>query len=254
MKAAILAGGRGKRLGKTTDSIPKPLVDIGGRPLLWHLLAYYATFDIRDFVIALGYLGDRIQDYFHLHGYPNGIRSIELVDTGLNTATGGRIKRLQPYLGDDTFMLTWGDGLSDVDLHQLDAFHRKHGKAATVTAVQPPSKFGRLEMVGDRVVRFEEKPDKLGIWINGAFFVLEPAVLNYIDGDETVFEREPLERLSATGELMAFRHHGFWQCMDTSEEWERLQRLWASEHAPWAARIASGNVTSVKGEAACLIG
>lgn len=238
MKVAILAGGRGTRLGSTKRRLPKPMYEIGDRPLLWHLLKYYVAFGFEEFVIAAGYRGECISDYFRIHGDSTGATQINVVDTGLDTATGGRVKRLRDFVGDDTFMLTWGDGLADVNLHELAAFHRGHGRLATVTAVQPPLKFGRLEMVNDRVVRFEEKPRQHGIWINGAFFVLEPEVFDYIEGDETSWERGPMERFAEDEQLMAYKHHGFWQCMDTTAEWELLQRIWVNGAAPWDVSLA----------------
>jgi glucose-1-phosphate cytidylyltransferase len=231
---AILAGGGGTRLAEETDVRPKPMVEIGGRPILWHIMMHYAHHGFQDFVLALGYKGEMIKRYMvdycalnsnlsvHLKDgrveHDGGRRDdwrVDLIDTGLDTMTGGRIKRLQPYLGDGTFMLTWGDGVSDVHLHDLLRFHRSHGRLATVTAVRPPARFGRLDIVGDQVVEFAEKPQIEEGWINGAFFVLEPGVFEYIDGDATQWESEPLERLAADGELMAYKHYSFWQCMDT---------------------------------------
>lgn len=252
MKVAILAGGLGTRLGELTATLPKPMIEIGGRPILWHIMMHYAHYGHRDFTIALGYKGDIIKKYIadlciltgdmHVDLERRTIetrRSVELnwrialVDTGINTQTGGRVKRLGDHVGGETFMLTWGDGVSTVDLDALLEFHRAHGRLATVTAVRPPARFGHLELDGDRVVRFEEKPPTAEGWINGAFFVLEPAVLDYIDGDHTHFEREPLERLARDGELMAFRHDGFWQCMDTLRDKQRLDELWDTGNAPW---------------------
>jgi glucose-1-phosphate cytidylyltransferase len=256
MKVAILAGGMGTRLAEETEVRPKPMVEIGGRPILWHIMKHYAHYGFTHFVIALGYKGEYIKrymlDYYMLHcnltinlrdgsittngigdGYSREDWTVELIDTGLHTQTGGRIKRLAPYLGNSTFMLTWGDGVSNVDLHRLLAFHRSHGKLATVTAVRPPARFGKLDLVGDRVVRFSEKPQLEEGWINGAFFVLEPGVFEYIAGDDTQWEREPLERLAADGQLMAYRHEGFWQCMDTLRDKVLLERLWQSGQAPW---------------------
>lgn len=252
MKVGILAGGRGSRLSEETSVRPKPLVEIGGQPILWHIMRYYAHFGFREFAIALGYLGEQIKkyvtDYAELQGdltvdlregratRHDGARldwKIDLIETGMETATGGRIKRLAPFLGDGTFLMTWGDGVSTVDLHRLIDYHRSHGKLATVTAVRPPSRFGRLELDGDRVLEFSEKPQLGEGWINGAFFVLEQAVFDYIEGDETLFEREPLERLAAEGQLMAYRHDGFWQCMDNLRDRVYLEKLWADDAAPW---------------------
>src|SRR5690348_1339846 len=233
MKVAILAGGVGSRIQEETEVKPKPMVEIGGKPILWHIMKIYAHQGFRDFVVALGYKGDYVKrymvDYASLEGdltvglrdgrveaHANGDRddwNVALVDTGQTTNKGGRIKRLGPYLGEETFMMTWGDGVSDIDLNRLVAFHRAHGKLATVTAVRPPARFGHIELDGDVVTEFSEKPQAHEGWINGAFFVLEPQVLDYIDGDDTEWEKEPLERLAADGQLMAYRHEGFWQCM-----------------------------------------
>jgi glucose-1-phosphate cytidylyltransferase len=252
MKVAILAGGAGTRLAEETEIKPKPMVEIGGRPILWHIMRHYAHYGFKHFVIALGYKGEVIKrymlDYCSLHsnltvnlrtgevhreGNFTPDWTVELIDTGIRTQTGGRIKRLQPYLGNETFMLTWGDGVSDVDLHRLLAFHRRHGKLATLTAVRPPARYGHLKFDGDRVAEFTEKPQIGEGWINGAFFVLEPGIFDYIDGDDTVWEREPLERLAADGQLMAYKHESFWQCMDTLREKYILQQLWDSGRAPW---------------------
>ena len=253
MKVAILAGGVGSRLSEETVSKPKPMVEIGGKPILWHIMRIYATHGFKDFVIALGYMGEYIKrymvDYCSLNqnlkvqlgsgrvevegSHPEEDWTVQLVDTGQETATGGRIKRLAPYLGNETFMLTWGDGVADIDLHRLLEFHRAHKKLATVTAVRPPARFGLIEMDGDKVVSFSEKPQLGEGWINGAFFVLEPAVFDYVDGDETMWERAPMERLARDGQLMAYRHESFWQCMDTLRDRKLLQSLWDSGKAPW---------------------
>ncbi|MCK9518170.1 MAG: glucose-1-phosphate cytidylyltransferase [Dehalococcoidia bacterium] len=251
MKVAILAGGRGTRLAEETDIRPKPMVEIGGKPILWHIMKYYEAYGFDDFVIALGYKGDYIKKWavdlsaltsditvdfrdcsVRRHdSAPRGWR-VDLIDTGQATQTGGRIRRLAPYVGDTTFMLTWGDGVSNVDLNRLLAFHREHGKIATLTAVQPPARFGHLHLEGERVMDFTEKPESGdGYWINGAFFVLEPEVFDYIDGDDSIFEREPMTRLAHDGQLMAYKHEGFWQCMDTIRDREYLEMLWASEPA-----------------------
>jgi glucose-1-phosphate cytidylyltransferase len=253
MKVAILAGGVGSRIQEETELKPKPMVEIGGRPILWHIMKIYAHQGFNDFVVALGYKGDYVKRYMveyaslegdltvgtrvgrvEMHG--NGDRDdwqIALVDTGQTTNKGGRIKRLAPYLGEETFMMTWGDGVSDIDLRRLLEFHRSHGKLATLTAVRPPARFGHIELSGDVVTEFSEKPQAREGWINGAFFVLEPQVLDYIDGDETEWEKEPLERLAADGQLMAYRHEGYWQCMDTLRERKLLEQLWDSGRAPW---------------------
>lgn len=255
MKVGILAGGLGTRLAEETEVRPKPMVEIGGRPILWHIMKHYAHYGFNDFVVALGYKGEYIKrymvDYCSLNGdlevnlargtvalraAETGDRedwTVSLVDTGLPTATGGRIKRLAPYMGDSTFMLTWGDGVSDIDLHRLLAFHREHGKLATVTAVRPPARFGKLDIVDSEVRRFSEKPQLEEGWINGAFFVLEPQVFDYIESDDTQWERSPLENLARDGQLMAYQHDSFWQCMDTIRDKKLLEQLWEAGEAPW---------------------
>lgn len=252
MKVVILAGGPGTRLAEETETKPKPMVEIGGRPILWHIMMLYHHFGFRDFVIALGYKGEVIKKYIidysalnsnltvrthtgevERHGSSNPEWTVELVDTGLYTNTGGRIKRLAPYVGQETFMLTWGDGVADVNLHDLLAFHRRHAKLATLTAVRPPARFGHIELEDDRIVEFSEKPQTREGWINGAFFVLEPGVFDYIDGDKTQWEREPLERLAKDDQLMAYKHTAFWQCMDTLRDKRRLETLWQDGTAPW---------------------
>jgi len=255
MKVAILAGGVGSRLSEETELKPKPMVEIGGRPILWHIMNHYASYGYQDFVIALGYKGEVIKkymvDYCSLNsnlvvnlgsgkvkrnsGFaPNW--TVELMDTGMGTNTGGRIKRLQSAIGNETFMLTWGDGVSNIDLDDLLRFHKSHGKLATLTAVRPPARFGHLELEGGKVVEFSEKPQTREGWINGAFFVIEPEVFNYIDGDDTQWERGPLERLAREGQLMAYQHDSFWQCMDTLRDKKLLEDLWASGNAPWAVK------------------
>jgi glucose-1-phosphate cytidylyltransferase len=252
VKVAILAGGVGSRLAEETEVRPKPMVEIGNKPILWHIMMHYSHYGYNEFIIALGYKGEVIKKYMIDYCPLNRDLTIEmrtgavtfsrgsimnwqvdLVDTGMATLTGGRIKRLQRIIGNETFMLTWGDGVSDVNLHKLLAFHRSHGKLATLTAVRPTARFGHLEMKGDAVVEFSEKPQTAEGWINGAFFVLEPGVFEYIEGDDTQLEREPLERLAHDGQLMAYRHHSFWQCMDTLREKKHLEGLWASGNAPW---------------------
>lgn len=252
MKVAILAGGVGTRLAEETEIKPKPMVEIGGRPILWHIMQHYYGYGHKDFVIALGYKGDYIKKYFTDYASLSGsmkisLRSkqvthldgnvpdwnIELIDTGAPTLTGGRIKRLQPFIGNETFMLTWGDGVSNVDLNKLLKFHKSHGKLATVTTVRPTARFGHIEFDGDRVERFTEKPQTAEGWINGAFFVIDPKVFDYIDGDSTQFEKEPMEGLARDGQLMAYKHEGFWQCMDTLRDKHLLQDLWDKGNPPW---------------------
>lgn len=252
MKVAILAGGVGSRLSEETQIKPKPMVEIGSRPILWHIMKHYASYGLNDFVVALGYKGEVIKKYFvdycslesdltvnlgtgkvtrHSDRSPDW--NVELIDTGNATLTGGRIKRLAESIGNNTFMLTWGDGVSNVDLRKLLAFHKAHGKLATVTAVRPTARFGHMEFEGDMVREFSEKPQAAEGWINGAFFVLEPQVFDYIAGDDTQFEKEPMERLAREGNLMAYRHAGFWQCMDTLRDKGLLESLWQKGDAPW---------------------
>jgi glucose-1-phosphate cytidylyltransferase len=249
MKVAILAGGQGSRLLEETRVKSKALVRIGGRPILWHLLKYYESFGYAEFVIALGYQGDSIREYFRELGarreptitgarmvvYPSAESAwtVELIETGLETMSGGRIKRLAPWLGEQPFMLTWCDGLSDVDLHRLRAFHEAQGRLVTLTAIHPPARFGRINLAGDRVIAFQEKTTDPAEWINGAFFVVSPGAFDYIAGDHSQWEQEPLARLVADGELMAYRHEAFWQCMDTLHESQVLNRLWENGTAPW---------------------
>lgn len=252
MKVGILAGGLGSRLAEETVIKPKPMVEIGGKPIIWHVMKHYARYGYSDFAIALGYKGEYIKswmkDFSSLHGsmtvktrtgeitlHDDNSEdwSVDLVDTGDHTNTGGRIKRLKPWMGKGTFMLTWGDGVSDVDLNALVAYHRSHGKLATLTTVRPPARFGHIEFDGDQVTTFTEKPQTAEGWINGAFFVLEPEIFDYIDGDDTQWEKEPLERLAADGQLMAYRHLSFWQCMDTIRDKMLLEKLWQEGDAPW---------------------
>jgi glucose-1-phosphate cytidylyltransferase len=252
MKAVILAGGIGTRLSEETEVRPKPMVEIGGRPILWHIMKIYSSFGVNDFVVCLGYKGYLIKEYFanyFLHmcdvTFDIGANAMEvhqsaaenwrvtLVDTGDETMTGGRLKRVAPYLDDGDFHFTYGDGVADVDLGALHEFHRAQGVLATVTAVEPPGRFGALHVEGDRVIDFAEKPRGDGGWINGGFFVLSPGVIRYIDGDSTSWEVEPLRRLSAEGELAVYRHTGFWQPMDTLRDKNQLQRQWETGQAPW---------------------
>ena len=252
MKVGILAGGVGSRLSEETVLKPKPMVEIGGHPILWHIMMYYSHFGFNEFVIALGYKGEYIKKYMADYCSLASDLTIDLAQWCCHAALesspqlayrrrghwpadpdGGRIKRLKPYLGSGTFMLTWGDGVSTVDLRELLAFHQAHGRLATVTAVRPPARFGGLEIEADGVVSFGKKPQMSEGWINGAFFVLEPGVFDLIDGDLTQFEREPLETLARGGQLMAYRHAGFWQCMDTLRDKVRLEEIWATGNAPW---------------------
>jgi glucose-1-phosphate cytidylyltransferase len=250
--AVILAGGTGTRLSEETDLRPKPMVEIGGKPLLWHIMKIYSTHGINDFIVCLGHRGYVIKEYFanyYLHTadvtFDIANNSMEvhrstadpwrvtLIDTGNETMTGGRLARVLPYLGEQDFCLTYGDGVADVDLTALVAFHRARGTIATVTGVQPPGRFGAMDLDGDRVLSFHEKPAGDGVWINGGFFVLSPRVAQYLDGDETVWEREPLRRLAEDGELSTYKHTSFWQPMDTLREKNQLQDLWESGEAPW---------------------
>ncbi|UJS17834.1 MAG: glucose-1-phosphate cytidylyltransferase [Candidatus Jettenia sp.] len=252
MKVAILAGGVGTRLVEETEIKPKPMVEIGGRPILWHIMMHYSWYGFNHFVIALGYKGEVIKkyivDYCSLNSnltvnlkdgnvrIHNNVKTewiVDLVDTGVTTLTGGRIKRLAPYLENETFMLTWGDGVSDVNLRELLQFHRSHGKYATLTAVRPAARFGHLSLQDDKVVEFSEKPQTSEGWINGAFFVLEPEIFNYIDGDDSQWERKPMETLAKDGQLIAYRHTSFWQCMDTLRDKRLLESLWQGGNAPW---------------------
>jgi glucose-1-phosphate cytidylyltransferase len=252
MRVIVLAGGLGTRLAEETQLRPKPMVEIGGMPILVHIMSIYHAHGLRDFIVACGYRGEFIKEYFANFHIRNSDWSINLrdgsttvhrsylpawnvavVDTGLHTMTGGRINRLRSWVGDDTFMVTYGDGVADVDVAALLDFHRSHGRLATVTAVHPPARFGCLEMEGGLVRGFSEKPQTSEGWINGGFFVFEPEVFDYLDGDATVLERAPLERLSRDKQLMAFRHEGFWQPMDTLREKELLEKLWQDNQAPW---------------------
>lgn len=252
MKVGILAGGLGTRLSEETIVKPKPMVEVGDKPMLWHIMSIYAAHGFKEFVIALGYKGEIIKDYFlnylqHARSLSVDLKTgsvsmhegnhedwlIHLLDTGADTQTGGRIKRLAEFIGDEPFMLTYGDGVSNVDIPRLLDFHRAHGKLATLTAVRPPARFGQMAFDGDRVTQFEEKPQLGEGWINGGFFVLEPRIADYIEGDATLWEREPLEHLADQGELMAYRHDGFWQSMDTLRDVHLLNKLWQEGQAPW---------------------
>jgi len=253
MKVVILAGGLGTRLSEATQLLPKPLVEVGDRPIIWHIMKMYAAAGFDEFVVCCGYKSHMIKSYFvnyftenyditvHLgenrvdfHGNPGERWTVTLIDTGLNTMTGGRIKRIAPYVGNETFCLTYGDGVADVDIRALVDFHRTQGRLATVTAVPSPGRFGILDIDGsESVTRFHEKPDNEMGWINGGFFVVEPSVVDYIEGDATTWEREPLERLARDGALAAYRHRGFWKPMDTLRDQRELEALWNSGKAPW---------------------
>lgn len=254
MKAVILAGGFGTRLSEETSLKPKPMVEIGGKPILWHIMNIYSKFGINDFIICCGYKGYVIKEYFanyymHMSDLTVDLHSgdieyynckaepwkITLIDTGLNSMTGGRIKRVREYVGNETFMLTYGDGVADININELLKFHEKHGKAATVTAVQPAGRFGSLSIDNNSTVNtFMEKPDGDGAWINGGFFVLEPEVFDYIKDDKTIFEKEPLEYLAKDNKLSAYKHNGFWKPMDTLRDKNVLEEMWESGEAPWA--------------------
>lgn len=250
-KVVILAGGLGTRLAEETETKPKPMVDVGGRPILWHIMKHYAHYGFREFFIALGYKGDVVRKFFHDDGARgaddkavlNGEKDfltvtcdeglVHLVDTGLRTMTGGRLKRLAPFLGKEPFMLTYGDGVSNVNLNDLLQFHQRHGKTVTVTAVRPPARFGGLVIDGDHVVQFTEKPQIGEGWINGGFFVFEPGIFDFLKDDDTVLEAHALEQLAGVGQMNAWRHEGFWQCMDTLRDKRVLDSLWAGGQAPW---------------------
>ena len=229
MKVILLAGGFGSRLSEYTDNIPKPMVEIGGKPMLFHIMDLYAKYGHTNFFIALGYKGNIIKKYF---SKISKSWSINLIDTGDETMTGGRVKRLQKLIGNETCMLTYGDGLADINLDSLLNFHKKHGKLVTVSAVRPPARFGAIKLNGDRVTSFKEKSYLGEGWINGGFFVIEPAFFDFIGGDNTYLEREPLEKAANEGELFAYKHNGFWQCMDTKRDKENLEEIY-SKGAPW---------------------
>ena len=252
MKAIILAGGMGTRISEESALRPKPMVEIGGKPILWHILKIYAAHGINDFIICLGYKGYVIKEYFanyflhmsdvtfdmaknkmEIHQNNAEPWKVTLVDTGEASMTGGRLKRVAKYLDDEDFCFTYGDGVGDINITALVEFHRSQGRLATLTATQPPGRFGSLKMDGNRVGGFQEKPEGDGGWINGGFFVLNPKVIDYIEGDETIWEREPLEQLSRNGQMTAYHHKGFWQPMDTLRDKHLLEELWASGKAPW---------------------
>jgi glucose-1-phosphate cytidylyltransferase len=252
MKAVILAGGLGTRISEESHLRPKPMIEIGGRPILWHIMKIYSHYGINDFVICLGYKGYIIKEYFanyflHMSDVTFDMAEnrmavhqrkaepwrVTLVDTGQETLTGGRLKRIRSYVGDDAFCFTYGDGVADIDIGNLLAFHRSHGRVATLTAIQPPGRYGAVLIEETRITRFQEKPAGDHAWINGGFFVLEPSAFDYIDGDQTSWESEPLMRMARDGELRAFQHAGFWQAMDTLRDKNQLEELWQSAKAPW---------------------
>ena len=253
MKVVILAGGLGSRLAEETDVKPKPMVEIGGRPILWHIMSHYSSYGFNEFIIALGYKGEYIKRYMldycrlssdltvklrsgdvmrHGTGAPSDW-VVDLIDTGLHTATAGRLKRVESLIGNAPFMLTYGDGVSDVNLNDLMSFHKKHGKWGTLTAVRPPARFGNFHCEGDMITQFMEKPQSESGWINGGFFVLEPKIFEFISGDDSWLEREPLEVLARNRQLCAYKHEGFWQCMDTLRDKRLLEDIWNSGKAPW---------------------
>lgn len=252
MKAVILAGGLGSRISEESHLRPKPMIEIGGKPILWHIMKMYSQYGINDFVICLGYKGYMIKEYFsnyflHMSDVTfnmldNNMEILQkyaepwkvtLVDTGENTMTGGRLRRVQKYVENETFCFTYGDGVSNINIAELVAHHKKSGRQATVTAIQPPGRYGALNIDNGSVHNFQEKPAGDGAWINGGFFVLEPSVFEYVDADDTVWEQQPLQCLAARGQLSAYQHAGFWQAMDTLREKNLLEELWASGKAPW---------------------
>jgi glucose-1-phosphate cytidylyltransferase len=230
MKAVILAGGYGTRISEESSIVPKPLIEIGGKPILWHIMKIYSAYKIDDFVICLGYKGEKIKEYFEQ--FDSKLWNIQLIDTGLDTMTGGRLKRIQDKI-DDTFCMTYGDGVSDVNLNNLVTFHKEKKSLATLTAIHPPERFGVLNLSGDYVTEFHEKHTGESSWINGGFFVFEPEIFDYLQNDSTVLERAPLETLATEQKLSAFKHNGFWHPMDTLRDKKHLEDLWTSEKAPW---------------------
>jgi glucose-1-phosphate cytidylyltransferase len=252
MKVVLLAGGFGTRLSEHTSIIPKPMVQIGDEPILLHIMNRYAKYGYKDFILALGYKADVIKDYFlNFHSLNNDFQinlksgeiklhnnfskdwTVTLINTGLNTMTGGRLKRLKDYIGNERFMITYGDGVSDVNINDLLKFHKSHGRLVTMTSVRPSARFGELSIENNKVLDFKEKPQFHNGWINGGYFIMEPDIFDYIKDDTTLLEREPLENLAKDGQLMAFQHEGFWQCMDSKRDLELLQQLWLSGKAPW---------------------
>ena len=230
MKAVILAGGYGTRISEESSIVPKPLIEIGGKPILWHIMKIYSAYKIDDFVICLGYKGEKIKEYFEQ--FDSKLWNIQLIDTGLDTMTGGRLKRIQDKI-DNTFCMTYGDGVSDVNLNNLVTFHKEKKSLATLTAIHPPERFGVLNLSGDYVTEFHEKHTGESSWINGGFFVFEPEIFDYLQNDSTVLERAPLETLAKEQKLSAFKHNGFWHPMDTLRDKKHLEDLWTSEKAPW---------------------
>ena len=252
MKVVILAGGFGTRLSEYTSTIPKPMVTIGGYPILWHIMQIFSKYNHTDFYCALGYKSEVIKEYFYKQKILNSDFTIDLsngridyhklnsidwkvtlINTGINSMTGGRVRRMKSYIGDETFLLTYGDGLANIDLDRLIDFHKSHGKMVTVTAVHPVARFGELSLNGAKVEKFKEKPQTDNGWINGGFFVVEPQFFDFIKGDDVILEKEPLEEISKMGELMAYQHNGFWQCMDTRRDKDFLEDMWKKNRPPW---------------------
>ena len=252
MKVVILAGGFGTRLSEYTESIPKPMVTVGGKPLLWHIMSTYAKFEYKDFYVALGYKAEVIKEYFLNYRTLNSDFTVDLsdggivahqqyvvdwkvtlADTGINSMTGGRVKRMQDFIGDEPFLLTNGDGLADIDIEALVKFHKSHGKMVSISAVRPSARFGELDINNNVVTSFKEKPQVTQGWINGGYFVIEPEFFDLIEGDSTILEKEPLEKVAQMGELMSYQHDGFWKCMDTKRDRDLLEDLWETGMAPW---------------------
>jgi len=231
VKAVILAGGYGTRISEETHLRPKPMIEIGGMPMLWHIMKIYSSYGINEFVICCGYKAEVIKEYFDSFNLDTW--NVQLVDTGLDTMTGGRLKRIQKYVDNETFCFTYGDGLANISIDNLIKFHNNNNTIATVTAVQPPARFGALELNQNKVVSFTEKPPGDGNWINGGYFVLEPSVFDYLGDDSTVWEKEPIENLAKNNQLSAYRHSGFWQPLDTLREKNKLEELWSNGNPPW---------------------